>query len=284
MIRREYGVSFNGIHSWRDLHLSMEERQKISEAKPDLLLYKVPGRNGVLDASESRTGYVTYFSRTLTCDFYLREGAGDWAYRYSEMQRLLHGKQMRIVFDDDRSYYYFGRVEVDELRSSRYLGRISVKAEVDPYKYEVCSSLEPWLWDPFNFRHGVIRNYGRLTPGGALDAANSIAVDGSKTLTVKGTPLPVVPAFYAKSSDGNGISVTYKGVTYALYLTDSTHTVAGHNVIEGVTQQAYIAEGLEYDHTTGAIRIPDIELAEGTHILTFTGHGAVAVGYRGGRL
>lgn len=295
MILFKYGVTFGELHSWRDLHLAMEERQEIGAPEPDLLRYVVPGRNGTLDISESRSGRVTFKSRPMTFKFVLREKAANWAYRFSELQRILHGKQMRIICDDDPYYFYFGRVAVDKVRSSKYTGRITVTAEVDPYKYEKYSSLEDWLWDPFDFRCDIIREYGRLTSAGALDAEHSIAIDGSKALSIPGTPMPVIPTFYAKSSDGNGITVTFKGTAYPLYLTDAEHTVAGHNVIEGVTSQAYVAEGMDYDHTTGAIRITAIEIDDlmrvgdtvidgASQVLNFSGHGAVAVDYRGGRL
>ena len=159
-------------------------------------------------------------------------------------------------------------------------------AQVDPYKYETFSSVEPWLWDPFSFRFGVIRNYGRLTYTGALDAEHSIAVNGAKVLTAIGSPMPTTPVFYAISSDGNGISVSYKGTTYPLFLVDAEHTVEGHNVIEGPqTGPVNISRGdVDFNWHTGGMCYPAIEIPDGEQSMRFTGNGAVAVEYRGGRL
>ena len=286
-INSQYGVTFGALHSWRDLYLAMEDRQEIGSPDPELYLYEVPGRNSPLDCSEALTGRVNYQQRTLKFSFVLREDARQWAFRYSEIASALHGQRMRIVCDDDPYFYYEGRVQIDPVKSSKYLGKIEITAVVDPYKYERFSSVEPWLWDPFDFRVGVIREYGKLTPAGAVDVTQDInAVDGTKALQVIGSPMPVVPTFYAKSSDGDGISVTFNGITYPLYFTDADHTVAGHNVIEGVSGQklVIISGGVEYDERTGGIRYAAIELTNGTYDLTFTGHGHVAVEYRGGRL
>jgi len=285
MVKQEYGISFNGLHSWRDMNLAMEERQEIGAPEPELYVYEIPGRNGLLDLSEAMTGRVNYKARTLTCSFVMMDDAKRWASRYSEILLLLHGKRMRIVCDDDPMYYYEGRVLVDPIKSSRYTGKITVTAKVDPYKYETFSSVEPWLWDPFSFRFGVIRNYGRLTADGALDAEHSIAVSGTKVLNVIGSPMPTSPVFYAISSDGNGISVTYKGTTYPLYLVDAEHTVEGHNVIEGPqTGPVNISRSdVDFNWHTGGMCYPAIEVLDGEQTMRFTGNGAVAVEYRGGR-
>lgn len=289
-INSQYGVTFGALHSWRDMELAFEKRQEIGSPEPELLRYEVPGRNGILDCSEALTGRVTYKQRTLQFDFVMRETARHWPNRYSKIMNALHGQRMRIICDDDPYFYYEGRVNVDPVKSSKYLGKITITADVDPYKYERFSSVEPWLWDPFNFEFGVIREYGRLKADGSLDTDNSIAVNGTgtqgTTLTVIGSPLPVVPTFYAISSDGNGITVTYNGTDYQLFLVDSTHTVAGHNVIEGVqSSPILISSGnVEFDYLTGGMRYAAIELLDGEHTMMFSGVGKVAVEYRGGRL
>lgn len=284
MIQREYGVTFGGLHSWRDMGLAFKERQEIGSPDPELFLYEVPGRNGPLDCSEALTGRVTYKQRTLQFDFVMRELARYWPNRYSKIMNALHGQRMRIICDDDPYFYYEGRVKVDPVKSSKYLGKITITAEVDPYKYERFSSVEPWLWDPFNFEFGVIREYGRLKADGSLDADNSIAVNGTgaqgTTLTVIGSPMPVVPTFYAKSSDGNGITATVNGTDYPLFFED-----AEHNVIEGPQNEPVTVSGdVEFDWRTGGIRYPAIELLDGEYPIVFSGVGHVAVEYRGGRL
>lgn len=55
---------------------------------------------------------------------------------------------------------------------------MTLKFECDPYKYELTATDEDWLWDPFDFEEGVIKEYGNQN------------VDGTLVLTVIGSPMP----------------------------------------------------------------------------------------------
>jgi len=287
-MRDGYGVLFRvgdkDYHSARDLNLMMDKRQEIGEPEPELTLLEIPGRNGWLDQSEALTGRVTYKPRTMTFSFVLRDKARQWAYRVSDIRAALHGKRARIICDDDPYFYYEGRVRVGTLQADGHTGRLKVTAQVDPYKYEIASSIEPWLWSPFDFRVGVIRQYGFLSPGGWVGEVDGktygLLVDGSLTLEVIGGQMPVIPTFYAQSSDGAGLSVTFNGTEYSLFLLDEDE-----NVLEGPGHDVVIVSGdMVYHKATGGIQWPGIDLTEGTYTLTFSGHGHVATEYRGGRL
>jgi len=43
-------------------------------------------------------------------------------------------------------------------------------------------------------------------------------------------------------------------------------------------------EGERFDLKAGENYLPDIEIKDGEHVMTFTGHGIVTVSYRGGSL
>ena len=104
------------------------------------------------------------------------------------------------------------------------------------YKYEIYDSSGNWLWDPFSFVDGIIRNYGNLEVNGTLE------------LQVIGSAMSIVPEITASTV----MTVEYNGETYELF------------------------SGLNY--------LPDLEITEGEHIMTFTGNGTVSVLYRGGSL
>ena len=59
---------------------------------------------------------------------------------------------------------------------------------------------EDWLWDPFDFEEGVIREYGNQ------------AVDGTLALTVVGSPMPVVPKIIVSAD----MQVAFGGESYRL--------------------------------------------------------------------
>ncbi len=69
----------------------------------------------------------------------------------------LHGQSMRAVLEDDPEYFYEGRFTVNAWKSEKDWSRIVIDYDVGPYKWSVLSSIDDWLWDPFNFQNGVIR-------------------------------------------------------------------------------------------------------------------------------
>ncbi len=71
---------------------------------------------------------------------------------------------------------------------------------MEPYKYELFSSLEDWLWDSFDFETGVIREY------------KDLVVNGSLTVDVPGTRKEVLPTITASAA----MQVEWKGIRYDL--------------------------------------------------------------------
>ena len=47
-----------------------------------------------------------------------------------QIQNALHGKMMKIVIDDDASYYYIGRVTANELKRTEQLERLLLNVTV----------------------------------------------------------------------------------------------------------------------------------------------------------
>lgn len=75
-----------------------------------------------------------------------------------------------------------------------------MSGNVEPYKFEKFSSLEPWEWDSFNFKTGIIRNY------------KNIIVNGTYSLRIPGRRKRIVPVISCDES----VQVSYEGTTYTL--------------------------------------------------------------------
>ena len=105
-----------------------------------------------------------------------------------------------IILDTDPSFYYIGRLTIDVEKTDRINGKLVMSGEVDPYKYEVASSLEDWLWDDFNFETDIIREYG------------NIKVSGKYELNIYGRRKRVIPVIECDTP----MQVTYNGATYDL--------------------------------------------------------------------
>ena len=77
---------------------------------------------------------------------------------------------------------------------------IVIDAVVDPYKYEVNSAGDSWLWDPFDFENGIIYT-------------NEYDVTTSRTIDLECRRMRVSPTFTANAA---GMSVVYENKTYQL--------------------------------------------------------------------
>jgi phage-related protein len=147
---------------------------------------------------------VHYEDREYSQKFVDLNGRGLLHKRYSKVQNFIHEKQMRMILDDDPDWYYLGRFSVEEPGPKSYRNVLEISAVLRPYKYAINSTLEDWLWDPFSFEEGVIREY------------KDIFVDTAEDITVIGSEMPVVPTIIVVSENGDGMDLTYKGTRYHL--------------------------------------------------------------------
>ena len=198
------GVTFGTKHSYRDWGLLLKSRPVISPPSPKTVYVDIPGSDGVIDLTESLTGDVKFDNRTIKCEFVVLDARNRWSDIYSEIMDYLHGQRMRVRLDEDPTYYYEGRLQVNEWKSDKVTSIITIEGDVEPYKMEMFSSLEDWEWDSFNFETGIIRDY------------KEIRVDETLTFTIEGRRKSVVPSFTVVSDDGSGLQVRFNGTTYDL--------------------------------------------------------------------
>lgn len=212
------GVTFGVMHSYEDWGLYLTEKPSISPPAPKTDYIDVPGSNEKIDFSDI-FGDVFYEYRTITCTFLVIHRRKSWDNIYSEILNYLQGQKMNIILDDDPSFYWVGRAKISEWKSNRKNATVVIEATVEPYKYELASSIEDWLWDPFNFETGIIREYGSLT------------VDGTLVVNVIGRREKVIPEFIVNSSDKSGMNVIFQGVSY--HLDDGISSVINIETSEG---------------------------------------------------
>ena len=243
----EHGVTFiddDGAehHSYKEFGIYPKTKGLPDPPKVQKEFIDIPGMDGSLDASQALDGLVHYENRDYSQDFYIVNKEADWHTIYSTILNLLHGRHMLLIFDDDPLWYYEGRIEVGDPKpdDAGYI-TIALKGTLKPYKYNINSSTDTdWLWDPFDFETGVIREYKDLT------------IDGSGTVTVVGSLMPVVPTITVHSEDSTGMTVTYAGRTYSL--------------------------------TDGDNRIPAMTIQADDYDMLFVGTGTVTIYFREGSL
>lgn len=219
-----YGVKFDNKHSYEEYELILNSKS-ISAPSPKTNTIDIPGADGSIDLTEALTGDIKYSNRTIKCDLTYIGNYRDFLAKWSELQNSLHGKKMNITFDDDTYYYYVGRVTLNEWKSDKTIGKISVEIDAEPYKYEVQSSTQEWLWDGFNFETGVIREL------------SNIVVDGTKEVIVIGSTKKVIPTIQASAD----MKVTY--LTKIYDLTAGTNKVYDISLSQGENKLIFTGNG-----------------------------------------
>ena len=231
-----YGTLFGNKHTLDDWGMYIVNRQEINPPEPKKIMIDIPGGNGSLDLTEALTGEVVYKNRQIECEFYVIGGETLWATLYSEILAYIHGKRMKIVFDDDKSYYYLGRVSVNRWKSSRQHSTITINIDADPFKYELNPYGEDWLWDPFDFVEGEIYN-------------SSTTVSGTTVVQLTVKQMPIIPTFYASTA----MTVSYQGKSYSIPAQKDTK-IYDIRLTEGKPSLTFTGNGtVKISYTNGAL-------------------------------
>lgn len=128
------GISFNEKHSWRDYGMYLATAPDFGTPEPKTEYVDIPGRDGVLDYTESATGEVKYSNREMVFTF---AKMIDPEYREqfrSELWNDLHGKTAEIIYDLDADWYYTGRCSVAFEDVMPWKLKIVITVDAKPYK------------------------------------------------------------------------------------------------------------------------------------------------------
>lgn len=222
-----FGVKFGDKHSFNDFGLIFNSKT-ISEPEAQVVNISVPGRNGSIDLTEVLTGDVRYNDRKLSIDFTIRDNVSKWEEIRQRIANEIHGKQLKIIFDDDISYYWYGRVSVGEIKPDGAIAAINISAIVSPYKYNITTSVDDWLWDPFDFETGIINETANIVVSGTKSV--SIICSGKVE-----NPIITADAQMTCSVDGGAAVTVNVGteVNYDIVLTAGEHTLVfnGNGII-----------------------------------------------------
>ena len=213
-----YAATLNGKHTYTDYGLYVTNTNPVEPPEVKAEYIEVPGRNGQIDLTEALTGYTVYNNRQIVLELGGRKRSQDWPGFMSNFLNDLHGKSVKVIFDNDPSYYYQGRATVEsDYEKGNEIARFTLTINAEPYKYSNQSTTEPWLWDPLSFVDGVNRYY------------NQLQVDGTAQIQVLGSEMPVIPVFTTSAA----MQVKFGGKTYDL--------AAGNNKIYDIVlmNQAY---------------------------------------------
>ena len=200
------GKSYHTLRNWG---LAIGNNNCIGEPKQETFYLDVPGADGFLDYSEALTGRPVFKKRGIEITLGGQMARSRWQSFISTLRILLHGKRVRIVFDDFPGYYWEGRAEVTDFNRVREIGTFKLRIpQADPYGYSLNdNSTADWLWDPFNFELGVIDDPIHIM----LTADSPTAV-----CTIPHSAVPFVVSIMVSEIGETGLKMTVDGDDYLL--------------------------------------------------------------------
>lgn len=218
------GVKFGEKHTYQEWNLILTHTDiDFPSIKKETI--DIPGADSELDFTESLAGDVKYKNRKISFDFVTTSKYKTWKNLMSEIANYLHGRRFKIILDEDPNFYYYGRAEINQFKSDKSIGKITIECDVEPYKYDLTSSNEDWLWDPFNFENGIINE------------TKDIKVVGSREVIIYGRRKKVIP----KISCDNQMQVVFNSETYNL--SSGIQKVLNMEICEGKNILKFIGNG-----------------------------------------
>lgn len=206
-----YGISIyvedsgKTYHTLDDWDLALGNNNYIGDPEMETTYIQVPGRTGLIDATEVISGRRIYKKRSLEFELGGKRDRLDWDGVISAFRNNIEGRVCRLTLDNDKSYYWRGRTYIRGFDRFRDLGTFSLAVPTaDPYKYNKTSSAEPWLWDPFNFETDMITYIGAIT------------VVGSASVTIPHGHMATSPELVVSDMTSATFTVTANGMTYPL--------------------------------------------------------------------
>ena len=171
------GITFGNLHSYNDLKLILESKELGS---PEVKVRKIDieGADSSLDYTEF-FGEPKYEDVTHKFSFSTIVPQAQFLSQFSTVKNALHGKKMRIILDGDPLFYYMGRIKVSGFTNDKNIGKISVEADCEPFKYK----LEKTVF--------------------------STAVSGTKTISLTNSRKRAVPVVQIEAA--SGIRIEYHG-------------------------------------------------------------------------
>lgn len=153
-------------NTWEHWRIVPTSRPVFAAPSPKTNYVEVPGANGKLDLSQVLTGYPLYSNRTGSIEFVVMNDFRHWQQAYTDIMTTVHNRKLYCVYEEDPEYYYVGRWSVQNWTSAEGHSKITLSYDLEPFKWRLYDSDDSWLWDPFNFKTGVVTS--RLSNFGSV--------------------------------------------------------------------------------------------------------------------
>lgn len=209
-------ITFGIKNTLDDWNLALNHKQ-ISLPTPKTSSLEIKGADGVLDTSEVLTGEIKFGNRNAIFELTILDDYDNFQDRITEIANYLHGKKLKIILNQDPTHYYYGRCTIDEWSSDKRIGKIVIKADCEPWKYDLQETI---ITKTINGSEtfDIIGKRRTVCPVFSSTATMTITFNGSNYVIDANTPPSDNPNIQIKEGvnrftiTGNGtITITYQG-------------------------------------------------------------------------
>ena len=213
-------VFFDGKDTYTEYGLLLASKSiSLPEVRTNMI--DVPGRDGLLDASEVLTGEVTYKNRTITLKLTGVDTVSGkkWPATISDFCNKVHGKRVKVTFPEDTAHFYSGRCSVGQVEIVKMMQAIPVTVDCDPWKYKNAKTTVSRSDLSTSYKQLSLPNERRPVIPTITVAQDTILLWGSSTINISAGDhiLPAIRlaagsnTLKAKVASGTGsITVTYQ--------------------------------------------------------------------------
>ena len=256
---KNYGVRFNGKHSFNDFGLVMFSKNRPIFPEPKIIVDEVAGTDGDYDFSECNPeGRAKYKPRPHDIEFSLRERDPAMVrIKAHEIASWLACGEQQLIYDDETAVFYLARVanKLDIENQILSVKRFTVQWKCRPYALSVVKSDEQ-----IQFGQGLMLGYGYK-----LDMVPTVyVINEAKTLNVYNPAMHVKPLIRITGSLTNiSFSANGKTLTYGAALASETVEIdcSKQHAVKGATN---VNNNITGDY---------LEFANGDNTLQISGTG-----------
>lgn len=187
-----HSITFDSMNTFSDWHLVPDSRPVIALPELKTSTVDVPGSAGILDLSESLTGYPLYSNRSGSMLFHVLNDVEPWQLLYSRIANYLHGKKRKVILEDDPEYYYQGRMTVTWTSNNNGTwSDVEIGYDLEPYKYYYITSIQE---DPTLYKNITVNNNTKTISIAHMASIGSV---------------PVVPEFVLSNVSSSGVHIVF---------------------------------------------------------------------------
>lgn len=163
------GQWLNSFVTW---HMVPTSRPLVNPPSVPTEYVTIPNLDGVIDLTETlgEEHAVHYGMRTGSWEFVVLHELNNtsWHTVFDSLMTNLHGKELRVALSDDPSWYYQGRIFVNQWRSDPHHSIVVLNYELDPWKYTFDTTGDhDWQFDDVIERKETKILYARFVVDGS---------------------------------------------------------------------------------------------------------------------